>query len=96
MQHICSDRILVSSFPGYTCGMEQKVFYTQLAEIIDTDVSNLHPEADLEGLGWSSLAVVSFIAFADENFGVILEPRKLATSKTVGDLVQMLDGRITD
>ena len=74
--------------------MEQTVFYSQLAEIIDTDVSSITPEADLEGLGWSSLAVVSFIAFADENFGIILEPRKLAACKTVGDLTRLLDGKI--
>jgi acyl carrier protein len=74
--------------------MEQQNYYSQLAEIIDTDVSNLSPDADLESLGWSSLGVVSFIAFADENFGVILEPRRLAACKTVGDLTRLLDGKI--
>jgi acyl carrier protein len=74
--------------------MDLKVFYTQLAEVIDTDVSNINPEAELEGLGWSSLAVVSFIAFADENFGMVLEPRKLATCKTIGDLIKLLDGKV--
>jgi acyl carrier protein len=70
-------------------------FYVQLAEILDTDVAKLNPQADLESLGWSSLAVVSFIAFADETFSVIIEPRKLAACKTVGDLVQLLDGKVT-
>jgi acyl carrier protein len=74
--------------------MEQSQFYSQLAEILDTDASNLNPDAVLEALGWSSLAVVSFIAFADESFDIVLEPRKLAKCKTVGDLIQLLDGKI--
>jgi acyl carrier protein len=35
--------------------MQQSAFYAELAEIIDTDVSNLNPDANLEALGWSSL-----------------------------------------
>ena len=70
-------------------------FYGQLAEILDTDVAKISPRADLESLGWSSLAVVSFIAFADENFGIIVEPRKLVACKTVDDLIQLLDGKVT-
>ena len=75
--------------------MQQSAFYAELAEIIDTDVSNLNPDANLEALGWSSLAVVSFIAFADQNFNVILEPMKLTACKTVGDLIKLLDGKVT-
>jgi acyl carrier protein len=75
--------------------MDLNDFRVQLAEILDTDVSKLNPQADLESLGWSSLAVVSFIAFADENFGIIVEPRQLATCKTVDDLIQLLDGKVT-
>ena len=74
--------------------MTKTTFYSQLAEILDTDASNLHPSTDLKSLDWSSLAVVSFIAFANENFDVILEPRKLATCSTVGDLMFLLDGKI--
>jgi acyl carrier protein len=74
--------------------MTQSAFYSSLAEIIDTDVANLSPDAELEVLGWSSLSVVSFIAFVDDNFGLILEPRKLAVCKTVRDLTLLLDGKI--
>jgi acyl carrier protein len=38
---------------------------------------------------------VSFIAFADQNFNVILEPMKLTACKTVGDLIKLLDGKVT-
>lgn len=74
--------------------MDQSQFYSQLAEILDTDTSNLNPNASLGELGWSSLAAVSFIAFADESFEIIVEPRKLAACKTVADLIQLLDGRV--
>jgi len=75
--------------------MQESTFFAELAELLDTDVSNLNPGAHLEDLGWSSLAVVSFIAFADQNFGVIVEPRKLVACKTVGDLIKLLDGKVT-
>jgi acyl carrier protein len=74
--------------------MEEREFYSQLAEILDTDVESVNPGAQLEELGWSSLAVVSFIAFADESFSTIVGPRHLAACKTVGDLMQLLDGKI--
>lgn len=77
-------------------GMVVADFYTNLAEILDADASTLSPGVELESLGWSSLAVVSFIAFADEQFGMIAEPRKLARCKTVGDLIQLLDGKVTE
>jgi acyl carrier protein len=75
--------------------MQQSAFYAELAELLDTDVSNINPNAFLEDLGWSSLAVVSFIALADENFDVILKPSKLIECKTVGDLIKLLDGKVT-
>jgi acyl carrier protein len=74
--------------------MEERAFYAQLAEILDADVAAVRPEVDLESLGWSSLAVVSFIAFADESFDIILGPRKLAACKTVNDLIQLLDDKV--
>jgi acyl carrier protein len=74
--------------------MDSTTFYTHIAEIADTDASLVNPSAELESLGWSSLAVISFIAFADENFGVILDARKIATCKTVGDLMQLLDDKV--
>jgi len=74
--------------------MSKSTFYSQLAEILDTDASNLHPNTELRSLEWSSLAIVSFIAFAHENFDMILEPRKLTTCGTVGDLMFLLDGKI--
>jgi acyl carrier protein len=75
--------------------MQESTFFAELAELLDTDVSNLNPSAHLEDLGWSSLAVVSFIAFADQNFGIIVEPSKLVACKTVGDLIKLLDGKVT-
>jgi len=74
--------------------MEERAFYAQLAEILDADVAAVTPDVALSSLGWSSLAVVSFIAFADENFNIILGPRKLAACKTVNDLIQLLDGKV--
>jgi acyl carrier protein len=74
--------------------MDTTTFYSHIAEIADTDVSNVNPTAELASLGWSSLSVISFIAFADDNFGVILDARKLTACKTVGDLMELLDNKV--
>ena len=74
--------------------MDTSTFYSHIAEIADTDVSNVNPTAELASLGWSSLSVISFIAFADDSFGVILDARKLATCKTVGDLMELLGDKV--
>jgi len=74
--------------------MDSITFYSHIAEIADTDVSNVNPTAELVSLGWSSLSVISFIAFADEEFGVILDARKLAACKTVDDLMGLLDNKV--
>jgi FkbH-like protein len=69
-------------------------FYEHLAAMLDTSSSGFHTEAELDDLGWGSLAFVSFLAFAEENFAVTIEPKALARCKTVGNLIQLLDGKI--
>jgi acyl carrier protein len=75
--------------------MEQQAFFTELADILEVDSGAVIPEVELESLGWSSLAVISFIAFADEKFSVLVQPRKLAQCKTVSDLVQLLGENVS-
>jgi len=38
---------------------------------------------------WTSMAVVSFIALADENNRVTLSPRQLSNCSTVGELLEL-------
>ena len=66
-----------------------------LEEIIEADPDTLTGEELIEDLeNWDSLAVVNFIALVDENFGITLSPEKIMNSKTVNELVSLLDGYI--
>lgn len=40
--------------------------------------------------GWDSLAAVSFMALADETYGIAIAPRDLAACHSVDDLIALL------
>ena len=70
--------------------MTTEEFLGQLAEILEMPGNSLRMEdklADLEG--WNSMAMMSFIALADEHFGKTLSPRQFAPCVTVGDLAKL-------
>lgn len=62
-----------------------------VAEIVEKDRAGLTGETVLESLPWDSLAAVSFIAAVDEKFGKTLAPRKLASCRTIEDLVAIVE-----
>jgi acyl carrier protein len=74
--------------------MQMAEFLSSLRQVLDRETCTLQPDSRLEELGWSSLAIVSFIAFADEHFETPVSPALLARCETVSDLVALLGGRI--
>lgn len=67
-----------------------------LDELFEVDEGTIKGNESLEALhAWDSLAILSFMALADEKFGVTLEPRALVACKTVPDLIALLGDRIT-
>jgi acyl carrier protein len=71
--------------------MQRQEFMEQLAEILEVPAGSLTGEeklADMEG--WTSIAMVSFIALGDEHFGKTLSPRLFATCETVNDLGRLV------
>lgn len=62
-----------------------------VAEIVETDRAGLTGATVLADISWDSLAVVSFIAAADEKFGKTLAPRKLATCTTIAALAALVE-----
>jgi acyl carrier protein len=62
-----------------------------VAEIVETDRAGLTGATVLADISWDSLAVVSFIAAADEKFGKTLAPRKLATCTTIAELAALVE-----
>ncbi len=71
--------------------MSPQEFNLLLDDMLELDpgtITGTEQLADLEN--WDSLAVISFIALADEHFGTLVEGRKLTAAKTVGDLYTLV------
>jgi acyl carrier protein len=67
--------------------MTMDEFLGQMAEIVEVPAGSLKAQDKLEDLeGWNSMAMVAFIALADEHFGKTLSPRQFAPCVTVNDL----------
>ncbi len=61
-----------------------------VAEILEVPAGQVAADADLDELGWDSLSDLSFIAAADERYGVTIDPQRLAERETAADLVALL------
>lgn len=70
--------------------MTREEFLAQLDELLELPAGTLKGDEKLEDLErWDSLAMVSFIALADEHCNMRLSPRQFVTCNTVNDLVQL-------
>jgi acyl carrier protein len=77
--------------------MKRQEFIKLLESILEMDpgtITGTEAMADLDG--WDSLAVVTFIAMVDENFGITLSPKKIADSQSIPDLVALLGDKIKE
>ena len=75
--------------------MEKKEFLLLLDEIVEAEPGTINESDFLSDIdGWDSMAVMGLIAAVDELFGLSLVPEKIAQSKTVTDIVALLDGQI--
>ena len=72
--------------------MDIKEFIGKFAEEIEIeDVASLTPETEFRDLEeWSSLSVMVFIAFADENFDNQVGDKQIASCKTIEDLYKLV------
>lgn len=71
--------------------MNKKEFLTELEDILEVDEGTLSFDQQVSELeDWDSLAVISFIAMADENFDVILDGEQLLGVRTIDDLYALV------
>ena len=62
-------------------------FLSHLSDILDIPVAGLKPDSKLADLeGRNSMALMSFIAFADEHLGKTLSPRAIGPCETIAEL----------
>lgn len=70
--------------------MEETELLRSLEELMELEVGTLTGEEKLEDLaGWSSLAVIGFIALADEH-GRTVSPTVISKCNTVNDLIRLV------
>jgi acyl carrier protein len=71
--------------------MKKEDFLEQMADIVEVPAGSLTGNEKLEDLeGWSSVSMVSFIAFADEHFSKALSPRQFVGCDTIADLGRLV------
>lgn len=76
--------------------MNAQQFLDKITEILEIDRGTLKGDEDLDSLdNWDSLAVISFIAMADEELGMIVDAEKLADAKSVKDLLSLVSEKVS-
>jgi len=71
-------------------------FHSQLDNILELPSGTIKGDEGLENLpAWDSLAVLSFIAMADEKLKVQFSARDIAACTTVADLARLAGDRIS-
>jgi acyl carrier protein len=77
--------------------MSRAEFLNHLTEILEVPAGSLTGDERMEDLeDWTSMAMVSFIAFAHEHFGKTLSPRQFGACDTVEDLGKLVGVSWTD
>ena len=62
-----------------------------LADILDCDVEELSPEKELSSFEWDSVAVLSFIAMMDEEFGKAVKGAEIKKLVTIQDALDIME-----
>lgn len=72
-----------------------KKFLNELANVLEVEAGSLTMETVLEGTDkWDSLAVVATMAMLDEQFGVVVEARKLTAAKSAADVYALVAAEV--
>ena len=66
-------------------------FYRKLEEVLDVAPGTLKGGEALSSLDmWDSMAVLGFIAMADESYGAIIPPKRVPECRTVDNLAELV------
>ena len=72
-------------------------FLREIEIISNSKPSSLSLDHNLAALvRWDSLAVIDFMAMADEKFGIAVSPVALSQCRTIKDLASLLSERISE
>lgn len=74
--------------------MNEQEFIASMEELLEIDPGSISLTTQLDSLQeWDSLAFVSFLAMADSKYGVRITPTELHESKSVADLMKLVEKR---
>jgi acyl carrier protein len=75
--------------------MKRADFRAAIANMLDADPADVRDDSLLAEMeNWDSLAVLSFVAFADSEMGMTLGSEDLAGCRTVDDLATLFRGKV--
>ena len=65
-------------------------FYRNLEEVLGHNPGTIKGIEKLTDINWDSMAVVLFLAMADEKYSIAISPSKMADASTVSDLYALI------
>ncbi len=75
--------------------MKKSEFLALIDDILEEPAGTVRPDQSLEDLpAWDSLAMVSFIAVVNGQFGLTLQAEKLKSARSVADLLTLVQSHI--
>ncbi|MDR3689475.1 MAG: acyl carrier protein [Fimbriimonas sp.] len=75
--------------------MTRAEFLDRVAELMEMGQGSLTGDETLEALGWDSLCALSFIVLADEEFQLRVTGSQMRSARSVQDLLEMVNDRIS-
>lgn len=71
--------------------MDKNEFCRKLEELLEVSSGSLNTDSVLAEIEeWDSIAVVSFIALADADYGAAVSPKGITECRVVGDLADLI------
>ena len=76
--------------------MTKNEFLAEIAAAVSEEPSAISEATRLDQLNWTSLSTITFMAMADSELGMLVEPDLLTKAESVGDLVALVKDRLAE
>lgn len=71
--------------------MEKSEILSMFDDLLELDAGTLKGDESLAELNWNSLAIIGFIAMADEKYQIALSPKDIINAKTINELIGLIN-----
>lgn len=74
--------------------IDRSAFYAKIDDLLEIPAGTVNGSTKLSEIAqWDSLAVISFIAMVDSDYGVSLPAKEIAGCVTFDNLAALIDGK---